>query len=156
MQLAAGIGKKDRKKESSNAATKVLQFGRFLAPIKLIPGVEPWGTLVETILSTVGGSAEAVSKFRDLDIVERKEDLNKALQKINCPIIIVIDDIDRLPPAQVRTMFQMIKATADFPGVSYLVAYDIDHVAKSLSYNGDCDGKLFARRLCSVRIQYLD
>lgn len=44
----------------------------------------------------------------------------------------LIDDIDRLNKDEVRTVFQIIKACADFPNVRYLLLYDRDQVEFAL------------------------
>jgi predicted KAP-like P-loop ATPase len=63
------------------------------------------------------------------------------------PIVVVIDDIDRLPPEEVRTIFQVVKAIGDFERVGYLLAYDPEPVAKALSFNNTYDGRLYIEKI---------
>lgn len=63
---------------------------------------------------------------------ESRDTLSKALAELDKPIIVVIDDIDRLNKEEVRTVFQIIKACADFPNVRYLLLYDRDQVVHAL------------------------
>ena len=65
IELASAIGLQDTSKKGNNAAQKVLQFGKILSPIKLIPGVEPWGSIVESVLKNVGQSAKAASELAE-------------------------------------------------------------------------------------------
>lgn len=46
--------------------------------------------------------------------------------------MIVIDDEDRLTSEEIRQLFQLIKAVADFPRTIYLLAFDPLHVEKAL------------------------
>lgn len=153
VELASAIGLQSASKNGENAAKKVLQFGKILSPIKLIPGVEPWGSIVEGVLKTVGQSAKAASELANISIQYRKNDLQKHIKKINRPIVVIIDDIDRLPPEHVRIVFQMLKAICDFDGVSYLIAYDPEPVAKALSYNDIYNGKKYMEKLVQTSYQ---
>lgn len=63
---------------------------------------------------------------------EARDTLSKALIDLEKPIIVVIDDIDRLNREEVRTVFQIIKACADFPNVRYLLLYDREQVVHAL------------------------
>ncbi|HEX72194.1 MAG TPA: hypothetical protein ENN65_02650, partial [Candidatus Hydrogenedentes bacterium] len=160
VQLAATVGTSVKGVRATTATTKILQFAKMLAPIKLVPGVEPWGSIVERIISSVGNATQAGINLMDLSLQARKEDLQQHLGKLRRPIVVIIDDIDRLPPEHVRTVFQMLKAVTDFPRVAYLVAYDPDPVFQALSYNGIYDGRLYLEKLVQVsypipRISYI-
>jgi hypothetical protein len=150
IELASALGTQYKSEKNRIAAHKVLQFGKILSPIKLIPGVEPWGTMVESVLNAVGQSAKAASELASLSISSRKDDLQKSLEKIDRPIVVVIDDIDRLPPEGVRIVFQMLKAVCDFNRVSYLVAYDPDPVTEALSYGQIYDGRRYLEKLVQI------
>jgi hypothetical protein len=151
-QLAVGIGKADHSKDAINAAKKVLELGKFLAPIKLIPGVEPWGTMVESVVKSVGSATKAAGKLSKLDLQGRKDRAQELLGKLNRPIVIVIDDIDRLPPNQVQLIFQLVKAVADFDGVSYFLSYDRDVVAAALSYDDAYIGAKYLEKIVMVTV----
>ncbi|HAJ28064.1 MAG TPA: hypothetical protein DCG53_12615 [Syntrophus sp. (in: bacteria)] len=147
VELASAIGMQSSSDKGKHAAQVVLQFGRILSPIKLIPGAEPWGSMVESVLNAVGKSAKAASELANLSIQARKKDLQEHLNKINRPIVVIIDDVDRLPPDHVRIVFQMLKAICDFDRVSYLIAYAPEPVADALSYNGVYDGKKYLEKI---------
>ncbi len=150
LEMASAIGVQSTAKNARTAAHKVLQFGKMLAPIKLIPGVEPWGSMVESVLSSVGGAAQAGSELGGLSLQSRKNDLDKCLSRVNRPIVVIIDDIDRLPPDHVRIVFQMLKAVCDFKRVVYLVAYDPEPVKKALSYDSIYEGERYLEKIIQV------
>lgn len=160
VQLAAAVGTYAKGKNAQETAKKVLQFAKMLTPINLIPGIEPWGSLVEGVLSSVGKATQAGAELANLSLEARKKELQEYLSKLKRPIVVIVDDIDRLPPEHVRTVFQMLKAVADFPRVAYLTAYDPDPVAKALSFDGVYDGKAYLEKLIQIsyplpRISYL-
>lgn len=65
-------------------------------------------------------------------LMESKAALQNALGSHTRQVLIVIDDIDRLEEEEVRTVFQLVKAVADFPNVNYMLAYDRKQVSRCL------------------------
>jgi predicted KAP-like P-loop ATPase len=47
-----------------------------------------------------------------------------ALQEAPHPVVIALDDIDRLPPEHVRQVFDVIAQTAGMEKLGYLLAFD--------------------------------
>ena len=43
-------------------------------------------------------------------------------------ILVIIDDIDRLNPNEVKQIFQLVKSLANFPNIIYLLAFDKNYV----------------------------
>jgi predicted KAP-like P-loop ATPase len=72
---------------------------------------------------------------------EMKEDLVRDLERFPQPILIVLDDADRLTPNELQQLFQLVKVNADFPNVVYLLILDrqiaADHLSKVLSVDGN-------------------
>jgi predicted KAP-like P-loop ATPase len=68
------------------------------------------------------------------DVTKLKEEISAALLKRGKRILVIIDDIDRLAPEEVRAVFRVVKSVADFPNVTYLMAFDKSVVAGSLEY----------------------
>lgn len=147
VQLASSINQTLNSEIATKAASRILNFAKFLAPIKLIPGVEPWGTVVETVLTTVGSSTQAAVDMTKLDLNLRKMAVEESLGDIGKPIIVFIDDIDRLPPDEIRIVIQVVKAIANFNRVSYLLAYEPEPVVRSLQYNGIYDGNRYLEKI---------
>lgn len=58
--------------------------------------------------------------------------LRDELMKIDCPIIITIDDVDRLQGKEIMMVLKIIRDTADFPNVFYIVAADNIHLKRML------------------------
>ena len=150
IQFATSINQRFKSKHAINTAAKILNLAKFLAPIKLIPGVEPWGTMVEKILDSIGKSVKASVDMVDLSLSAKKKSVEDAIIKLKHPIIVIVDDIDRLPPQEVRIIFQVIKAVCDFERVSYLLAYDPEPVSKALSYDNTYDGKCYLEKIVQV------
>ena len=58
--------------------------------------------------------------------------LRDELMKIDCPIIITIDDVDRLQGKELMMVLKIIRDTAEFPNVFYIVAADNIHLKRML------------------------
>lgn len=146
LELAFAIGSSDTSSELVEKATKeILNFSKFLGPIRLIPGAEPWWSIIEKSIKTI-------NKFNvsELSLIQKKEKAQNSIIGLNRSVVVVIDDIDRLPPDEIRIVFQVIKAICDFKNVSYILAYDPIPVIKALSYNKQYDGKQFLHKIVQV------
>ena len=89
-------------------------------------------------------------KRKDKDIPTLKSEIAAALKKANQRFLFVIDDIDRLPPDEICELFKVIKALADFPNVIYLLSFDRDMVAQSLSISLGVDGNAYLEKIVQV------
>lgn len=67
-------------------------------------------------------------------IEEQKKKINKAIETEfeEQPGIVVLDDVDRLTIAEIRTIFKLVRLTANFPNLIYIVACDRFRVEKAL------------------------
>lgn len=62
-----------------------------------------------------------------------RNELVAALASLEKPIIVLIDDVDRLSAAEIRLLFQLIKANSDFPNLGFMVMCQRNIVEESLS-----------------------
>lgn len=70
---------------------------------------------------------------------DRRAEVLEELKRIDRPIVVIVDDLDRLQrPAEFAEMVRLIRHVADFPRVTYLLAYDRPTVARALG-SGDTD-----------------
>lgn len=59
--------------------------------------------------------------------------IREELMKIDRPVIITIDDVDRLQSKELMMVLKIIRDTADFPNVFYIVAADNLHLKRMLN-----------------------
>ncbi|MEL6870048.1 MAG: P-loop NTPase fold protein, partial [Pseudomonadota bacterium] len=86
--------------------------------------------------------------FSGLSVSGQRQAIIEDLRRTGRPIVVVIDDIDRLRDEDVRAVFQLVKAVADFERVSYLLAFDPKPVDKALSRNSNSDdGRRFREKI---------
>ena len=68
----------------------------------------------------------------------QREEISKALEREfeKHRGIVVLDDVDRLTTDEIRTIFKLVRLTANFPNLVYIVACDRFRVEKALEENG--------------------
>lgn len=81
------------------------------------------------------------------DVPALKSEVAKALSDAGQRFVFVVDDIDRLAPDEIRELFKVVKALADFPNVIYLLAFDRNVVAASLNTSLGVDGEAYLEKI---------
>jgi predicted KAP-like P-loop ATPase len=77
--------------------------------------------------SLIGTGGRLAAKALRVDapvIHDLKNELQKYLSERASRIVVLVDDTDRLTHDQIRNLFRLIKAVADFENVTYVVALD--------------------------------
>lgn len=69
----------------------------------------------------------------------KKKTLEEELLKFGGRVVVIIDDIDRLPNDQVRMVFQLVASLAKLPKINYLLSFDEEAVTRALSEVQKCD-----------------
>ena len=65
-----------------------------------------------------------------------REKIEQSLANRKKPIIVVLDDVDRLSGPETRNIFKLVRLTANFPNLIYVVACDRNRVEKALDDDG--------------------
>lgn len=65
-------------------------------------------------------------------VAEEKAEFEKALKNMPRPIVVVLDDFDRLTPDEALLMMQLVKATTNVKGLHYLLVADRINLEKHL------------------------
>lgn len=61
-----------------------------------------------------------------------KSDLENALKHIKDPIIVIIDDLDRLGATEIMEVMKIIRNSANFSNIRFVAAYDRDYVTNAI------------------------
>ena len=81
------------------------------------------------------------------DVPALKEEICAILQQSGKRIIIMVDDIDRLEAEEMRQLFTVIKALADFPNVIYLLAFDQTVVVQAIEKYSGMPGQAYLEKI---------
>ncbi len=84
------------------------------------------------------------------DVPALKTEIADALKRADQRFVFVVDDIDRLAPDEMRELFKVVKALADFPNVVYLLSFDRRLVADSLATSLGVDGDAYIEKIVQV------
>jgi len=82
---------------------------------------------------------------RPLDIARAV--LEDRLRSLPRNILVVVDDIDRLEPEQIRTVIRHVKANANLPGLTYLLLYQREIVEKAFDGESPGEGRKFLEKI---------
>ena len=108
---------------------KVLEaYGELFSGMGWLPLVGSW---VERLRSAVKISARILQRRKE-GVDGRRKKVEKALNALDKPILVVLDDIDRLTTPEIRDVFKLVRLTASFPNIIYIVAFDRMRVEQAL------------------------
>lgn len=122
------------------------QTSRGLAPLtrlasKLFPQMELLADGMDAMAAT------------DLDRCEKTTaELRTAIEQqmvtLGVNFVVMIDDLDRLEPAQALEILRMVRSVADFPGFQYVMCYDRDVLAHAVESGlGVQNGQLYLQKI---------
>lgn len=99
---------------------------------------------------------EASRHFFSASVEELKGRVEELLETQHRRVVVIMDDIDRLEPIEIQAVFRLIKLTASFNYVVYVIACDEGIVADALSqrFNGDREAGLrFLEKIVQVPLR---
>lgn len=114
---------------------------------------------VELLLSAIkyerkGFSFNLTSLMRNDSTLKSTHDLIKEeLMNIDRPVIITIDDVDRLQSKELMMVLKIIRDTADFPNVFYIVAADNLHLRRMLNNMNIDDAETYLKKFFNLEFQ---
>ncbi len=101
------------------------------------------------LFGQLSGIAQEQANQSEVTLEKLKTALSDDLVSLDNPVLIIIDDIDRLTTEETRVMFQLVKANADFPNVVYLLLFQRDIVEKRLNEKSQV-GKDYLEKIIQV------
>jgi hypothetical protein len=107
-------------------------YGEAFSSLAWLPLVGPW-------IERGRGATKILGKIlqrRKEGVRGRRAKLAKALADLEKPIIVILDDIDRLSTSEIRDVFKLVRLTASFPNIAYLLAFDRSRVEEALAEQG--------------------
>jgi len=126
-----------------NIGQLIAQYSAIVAPLSVTMGVGSGALTADGGLRALGVALSSV-KLEDL-----KTRLGEILIKENKKVVIFIDDVDRLDKDEILSIFKLVKITASFQNIIYIVAFDDKNVIKSLG-KSEIEGKLFLEKIIQL------
>lgn len=114
------------KESLKDLADKLADYGTSLSPAADLhtPGL---GALV-------GGGFKVTKRLiqRDTGLHAQRDKITQLLATVCNPIVVMIDELDRVEDGEIRAVAQLVRSIADFPSISYVLAYDVQRVVQAL------------------------
>ena len=110
-------------------------------PLELLPH----GTLLS---SGFKGIQKLLGSTKDVNVLF--DQIASQSKKLKRRTVVLIDDIDRLTAAETRQIFQLVKLTARFPYVIYVLAFDREAVADAFKQMGVTSGEEYLEKIVQV------
>ena len=109
--------------------------------------VRRYGYKVSTLVTEASQwlGAPEVGKFiatglqpceRDTSVDNLRQEVTRILEKQQRPIIVMLDDIDRLSANEIWNVLKLVILTANFPNMIYILAFDQLEVKRTLDRQG--------------------
>ena len=151
-RIAKAINLSDHSRDGKKAAKEIKAYSKAFDLVKLIPGAEPWASLVKSVFEAVGDATSSVAEYKTPDIETYKRKVEEALCQFQRPIIVFIDDIDRLFPNEVFEMIRIIKAVGELPHIGYVLAWDSAYVSGALEKLGVPYASSYLDKVVQIRM----
>ncbi|MFY4728550.1 KAP family P-loop NTPase fold protein [Nitrospira sp. BLG_2] len=95
---------------------------------------------------------EAQAALHEASMEDFKIGLRDSMKELPKPLLIIIDDIDRLTASQICYLFQLIKANADFPNLVYVLLMESQIVEQALDLITQNNGKEYLKKIVQVHL----
>lgn len=99
---------------------------------------------VGRVLSYLGRdhTGESLDKIRS--------SLEARLRELDRPLVVFVDDIDRLEPEQIRMLLRQVKANANLPNIVFVLLFQPSIVERALDPVAADDGRAFLEKIVQV------
>lgn len=149
-ELAAQLGNKGVDALKS-LGEQIQTYGTLLSPISSIPFIKGWIGDIKEYTDAAGDILQGLPQ-KNASVFDQRKKIEKLLKKIDRPISIFIDDIDRLREEEVRDIMKLVRLTADFPNVVYVLSFDRERVEKALD-EGHGDGRAYLEKILQLTFE---
>lgn len=109
----------------SDTKSKLITFGRRVAPLAGLAGL--FGVDGKEI-------ADSLLDQWESDVIKTRDAISAQLSELKQPILVVIDDLDRLTAVELLQVFKLVRLVARLPHVYYLLSFDEHTLIDLLSH----------------------
>ncbi|WP_419161471.1 KAP family P-loop NTPase fold protein [Candidatus Palauibacter sp.] len=145
-QLARGIDQDERIADRQSIGHLLTATADVLTAVPALTG--PLLLLQPFLTKALRGFGDELKKPKSIH--ELKNDLDMALQALGRRVIVFVDDIDRLEPDAIRLLFRVIRLNANFPNVTYVLAFDRGVVENALDGVGSGRGRHYLEKIVQI------
>jgi hypothetical protein len=126
------------------------EYGELLSGLGWVPFVGPFAERARLAMRLIGGGLKGFKRLQG-GANELRTRVARALEKLAQPVVVVLDDIDRLTTPEIRQVFQLVRLIASFPNIVYVLAFDRLRVEQALSEDG-VPGRAYLEKILQLGI----
>lgn len=131
--------------------------GLFRAPLwlMLILGLTCIAFSLSFFAKVTEGVATAFTAWgaaRQPSLEELRAEIERELEKLDKPVVVFIDDIDRLNDAEIKLLIQLVKANAQFPNLVFFLLFQKSIVTAALDKITSDDGAKYLNKIVQVEL----
>ncbi|HSZ04897.1 MAG TPA: P-loop NTPase fold protein [Solirubrobacteraceae bacterium] len=130
-------------------AQTIGDYAQILAPLGA--AALPWAS--PATLSVAALARRLKDRGRTVSTEAQRDAIKSELNKLERRLVVLIDDLDRLAPEEIRDVVRLVKLVGDFPNTSYLLAYDERRVAAALGTGDSQAGREFLQKIVQVSFE---
>lgn len=93
-------------------------------------------------------------RWEEKSIETQFVDIKLALQRKRCPIMVLIDDVDRLQSEELLRMLQMVRNMGDFPYIYYVIAGDKQAMQNRLHEAGISEPDEYLKKFFNFELNF--
>ncbi|WP_316828738.1 P-loop NTPase fold protein [Pedobacter miscanthi] len=132
VQTVSGLNWKDKVLGAND------KFKKYLGYLDYVKFVGIFNSTVKNVLDV---AEEYRKNVEAVSLEEVRLEANKLLEESGTRLYILIDDLDRLTPKEVTTLFRILKVNLNLSNTIFMVAYDKQVVVQALEREYGVDGE---------------
>lgn len=111
---------------------------------KLLEQSEVFGSHTKIVASLVGNVSAPKA--------DAKEKVAEVIGAMPRPVVVLIDDLDRLDGSEIMAVLRLVRVTANFRNLIFVVAYDKGYVTQALKDEGVETGDEFLKKIFPLEV----
>lgn len=86
------------------------------------------------------------------DLERLHQDAYETLEKLQIPVLVMIDGVDRLEPTEIVDMLRLVRATAQLPYITFVMSFDQIHVINAINNVLKFNGQEFLEKFIQLPV----
>ncbi|WP_253718568.1 P-loop NTPase fold protein [Serratia marcescens] len=123
-----------RKKALTDTARVLMDYiratARNLTPVAKIAALIPD---TPDVSGALGAADSSWLKEKEKTTADMRTEIARKIEELDLSFIVLLDDLDRLEPAQAVEVIRLVKSVANFPRFRYLLCYDKAVLSQAIS-----------------------
>lgn len=123
---------------------------------KILSSIKKYSQLLtlvpNTSLNSLDKILDVISDSSQKTISSLHQEINTSLTQMDKRIVICIDDLDRLDYEELYEVLKLIRVSANFNNLIFILAYDKQYVATNLNSHNIPNGEEFLKKIVNLEI----